>query len=294
MKNLLKQITLKRLLGLVLIYITIRLVHFAYGEIKEYIRIANLKDTASPNVQMLENFADIKSLNRKRTVNIYLPAEHDKSENRYPVIYMLDGENLFSEKVSGGDEWEVDEVIDKAVANGHSGAIVVALEDADENRGTEYTPFDPETGKDADGVKLLDYIAYELKPIIDATYKTKPEREHTGIIGASLGGIMSLYALTKYQETFGRAGIFSPSLWKSDRFYTLPEKIASWEGMRVFIAVGDQEGFMDDDAKKLYQKFLDAGIPQEQIRLSIEEGFGHRHPTWRQAFSKAFPWIVNQ
>ena len=158
MKKLLKQITLKRLLGLALIFILAKLLHFAYGGIKEYIRIANLKDTASPNVQLLEDFAYIKSLDRKRTVSVYLPPDHDKSENRYPIIYMLDGENLFNEKVSGGNEWEVDEVIDKAVANGHPGAIVVALEDADENRNTEYTPFDPETGEDADGVKLLDYI----------------------------------------------------------------------------------------------------------------------------------------
>ncbi len=278
-----------RFLGLLLFGIAL---YFIIPFVKEKIRIANLKDTASPNVQTLEDFVYIKSLDRKRTIWIYLPPGHDQDSIRYPVLYMLDGDNMFNDIVSGGNEWQVDEVIDQAIAKGRRGAIVVAIDDAGENRNTEYKPFDPETEKPSEGTLLLDYISQELKPIIDRKYKTLPEKENTLIAGCSLGGIMALYALTEYQDVFGSAALFSPSLWVSKRFYELPSHIKDWSNRKVYISVGDSEGFMDDDALQLHQKFLSAGIPEEQLKISIEKGFGHYHPTWRQGFSKAYPWIV--
>ncbi len=265
---------------------------FGIPAIKEKIRIANLKDTASPNVHTLKDFVYIKSLDRKRTIWVYLPPEHDQDSTRYPVLYMLDGDNLFNDLVSGGNEWQVDEVLDQTIAGGGRGAIVVAIDDAGKDRNTEYKPFDPETGEASEGSLLLDYISQELKPIIDRKYKTLPEKENTLIAGCSLGGIMALYGLTEYQEVFGSAAIFSPSLWVSKRFYELPFQIKDWSNRKVFISVGDSEGFMDKDASSLHQKFLEAGIPKNQLKISIEEGFGHYHLTWRQGFSKAYPWIV--
>ena len=278
-----------RLLGLFLLGVALS---FIIPFIKEKIRIANLKDTASPNIQTLKDFVYIKSLDRKRTIWIYLPPGHDRDSIRYPVLYMLDGDNLFNDVVSGGNEWQVDEVIDQAIAKGDRGAIVVAIDDAGENRNTEYKPFDPETQKPSEGSLLLDYISQELKPQIDHKYKTLPEKENTLIAGCSLGGIMALYGLTEYQEVFGSAALFSPSLWVSEYFYELPSHIEDWSNRKVYISVGDSEGFMDDDALKLHQKFLAAGIPEEQLKISIEKGFGHYHLTWRQGFSKAYPWIV--
>lgn len=161
-----------------------------------------------------------------RNVDVWLPPGYDKdATQRYPVIYMHDGQNLFDPATSyGGVDWAVDEVMTQLIADGKARpAIIVGVWNTPKRR-EEYMPRRP---LDAKGVKFnvpgapdvkakdilsdryLAFLVEELKPFIDANYRTLPGRADTSVMGSSMGGLISQYAMSKYPDVFGGAGCVS-------------------------------------------------------------------------------------
>jgi enterochelin esterase-like enzyme len=159
-----------------------------------------------------------------RNVTIWLPPGYDAGRRRYPVIYMHDGQNIFVPgRAYGGNEWGVDEALSRMMAAGQTrGAIVVGIWNTD-RRGREYLPtkvaalLSPEARalvetthggpSVADG--YLRFIVTELKPRIDREFRTRPGRRDTSIMGSSMGGLISLYAMGEYPQVFGQAAALS-------------------------------------------------------------------------------------
>ncbi len=157
---------------------------------------------------------------KPRRVYIYLPDTYDSEPDRhYPVLYMFDGHNVFFDSdATYGKSWGMQEYLDST----HTQIIVAAVEcndDPDNGRLKEYSPFtfqDPEFGKiNGLGKVTMDWFVNTFKPQIDRDFRTLPYREHTFIGGSSMGGLMSLYAVLKYNKVFSRAAVLSPSLWTS-------------------------------------------------------------------------------
>src|SRR5262249_5016328 len=127
-------------------------------------------------------------LNNSRDVLVYLPPGHTDPDQRFPVLYMQDGQNLFDPGTAfGGNEWQVDETMQRLSEEG-LGAIVVGLPHAGEARLREYSPF-PGFGE-ARGDAYLAFIVETVKPVIDAAFQTRPDRESTGLLGSSMGGLI--------------------------------------------------------------------------------------------------------
>ena len=153
----------------------------------------------------------------ERRLYVYLPeAALDEPERRFPVLYMFDGHNVFfDEDATYGKSWGLGEYLDE-----HETPLIVAAVECnhhpDHGRIIEYAPFDftarPYGSVKGRGKDTMDWIVNELKPRLDASYPTLPDREHTFIAGSSMGGLMSLYALTAYNYVFSRAAALSPSL----------------------------------------------------------------------------------
>ncbi len=159
-----------------------------------------------------------------RNVSIWLPPGYDASRRRYPVIYMHDGQNIFVPgRAYGGEEWGVDEALSRMIADGRThGAIVVGIWNTN-LRGREYLPAAvvaalPEAEQAMvaathGGASLADaylrFLVEELKPRIDRAFRTRRDAAHTGIMGSSMGGLISLYALGEYPQIFGRAAAVS-------------------------------------------------------------------------------------
>lgn len=159
-----------------------------------------------------------------RNVTIWLPPGYDSARRRYPVIYMHDGQNIFEPgHAYGGQEWGVDEALVRMMADGRThGAIVVGIWNTD-RRGREYLPtkvaaslspvsralVETTHGGPSVADDYLRFIVRELKPRIDRSYRTRPGRADTSIMGSSMGGLISLYALGEYPEVFGAAGAVS-------------------------------------------------------------------------------------
>lgn len=151
----------------------------------------------------------------ERTAYVYLPRGYDKSEERYPVLYMFDGHNLFTDKeATFGKCWGLSEYLDK-----HKVPIIVAAVECNHEgdmRLSEYSPVSfTRNGKiiKGRGKKYMDWLVGTFKEEVDENYRTLADREHTFIAGSSMGGLMTLYALAKYGKYFSRGAALSPSLW---------------------------------------------------------------------------------
>ncbi|NNE29180.1 MAG: alpha/beta hydrolase [Saprospiraceae bacterium] len=256
--------------------------------------VAGLDHSASKNVQILKDTIHIPYLDIKRTLALYLPEGYDQDTVEYPVLYFLDGQSLFDQKIKEGTEWEVDEVLDSvAVAQGKN-AIVIGIYNADD-RLVEYKPFPSDriySDKVVHGDKHADWIVKDLKPWIDERFRTKKDPASTIIGGASLAGLMSYYMLMTYPETFGAAIVFSPSFWVHEQVYNLHETNDSLKSQRIYFDAGELETPTVESVYKMEEILLKAGMKREQIKTDIEPGEGHWHATWVKGFKKAYPWIL--
>ncbi|MDS4021003.1 MAG: alpha/beta hydrolase-fold protein [Candidatus Competibacter sp.] len=161
-----------------------------------------------------------------RHVDVWCPpAAATTPATRYPVLYMHDGQNLFDPALSFiGVDWGMDEAMTRLIRNGRgTGAIVVGIWNRP-LRWREYMPHKPlaalpgqrmlarfveQAGGEPLSEPYLKFLVEELKPCIDATYPTLPDAAHTFVMGSSMGGLVSLYALIEYPDIFGGAGCLS-------------------------------------------------------------------------------------
>lgn len=153
---------------------------------------------------------------RKRKAYIYLPVGYDDADRRYPVMYMFDGQNLFSdEEATYGKSWGLADYLDYT----RTPLIVAAVEcnTVGNGRLSEYSPVDFIFGEGelikGRGKKYMDWLVKSFKPYIDENFRTLPDRGNTAIGGSSMGGLMTVYAVSSYNRFFSRGAALSPSLW---------------------------------------------------------------------------------
>jgi alpha-amylase len=161
-----------------------------------------------------------------RPVEVWLPPGYDENPAaRYPVIYMHDGQNVFTNGTGfGGITWETDRAMQKLLTAGAARpAIIVGVWNTGMGRFPEYMPAKAVTGdtlelyaggpsmptRNISSDAYLKFLVEELKPFIDRTYRTRPEQPHTFVMGSSMGGLISAYALCEYPQVFGGAGCVS-------------------------------------------------------------------------------------
>lgn len=153
----------------------------------------------------------------KRRAYIYLPESyHEDTNRRYPTLYMFDGHNVFFDSdATYGKCWGMKEYMDATETD----MIIVAVECNHEGneRLSEYSPFsftEPKIGKIVGKGKVtMDWLTKTFKPWIDRHYRTLSDRNNTFIGGSSMGGLMSLYGVLKYNHVFSKAAALSPSIW---------------------------------------------------------------------------------
>ncbi len=182
-------------------------------------------------------------LPRDRTVLVYLPPDYDtESADRYPVLYLHDGQNVFDRATSFGEEWEVDESAQRLITEGEiEPLIIVGIYNTGEHRLDEYTPTpeaDEGRGGHADDYGRM--LVEELKPFIDTTYKTLPS---AAMGGSSLGGLLTMHLGLRYPTAFSRLAVLSPSIWWDDRVILREvEALPAHLPLRIWLDAGTAEG----------------------------------------------------
>ncbi len=239
------------------------------------------KHTASPQVQVLPVAVPMTELQRQRTIRLYLPPSYGHSDRRYPVLYMHDGQNLFDAATGYAGEWQVDETLDRLADSGQLELIVVGIDNGAALRNQELVPFvHPEIGK-AEGEAYLRFIINDLKPYIDRQYRTLPSREHTGLMGSSLGGLITHYAGQHHSDVFGRFGVLSPSYWVAGDEKARLSTPGIAEQSRWFVSMGGNEGdIMVADFQQVTAQ-LQRDLPKNsQLTLQLVAGAEHNEAAW--------------
>src|ERR1700691_2944994 len=177
---------------------------------------------------------------------VYLPPMYQADgDRRFSVLYMHDGQNLFDPETSfiKGKYWRMGETADALIEAGAiEPLIIVGIYNSGERRIDEYTPLQDRRlgGGHADAYGRM--LVEELKPFVDAQYRTLPGAEHSGMGGSSLGGLVTLYLGLGYASVFSSVPVMSPSVWWRNRsilntIESLPQK----PEMRIWLDIGTQE-----------------------------------------------------
>jgi predicted alpha/beta superfamily hydrolase len=228
-----------------------------------------------------------------RDVLVYLPPGYEANKNeRYPVLYLHDGQNLFDGATAfiKGAEWRVDETAQALIeARAIRPLIIVGIYNTGADRIDEYTPSaDPKyKGGKADLYGRL--LVEELKPFIDSNYRTLRDAKNTGLGGSSLGGLVSLHLALKYPKVFGRVAVVSPSVWWDKKVIVREvEALKKKTGARIWLDIGTKEGGNEAEEHKNNTRGLrDALIARgwregKDLKYYEAEGAEHNERAWAQ------------
>jgi predicted alpha/beta superfamily hydrolase len=223
-----------------------------------------------------------------RDVTVYLPASYDErgAQQRYPVLYMHDGQNLFDPMRSfiPGQHWRLREAADHAIGTRKARAmIIVGLDNTGAHRIDEYTPTRDENrnagGRADDYARML---LDEVRPMIDAKYRTESGRDNTGVGGSSLGGLLTLHLALKYPNDFGAAAAMSPSVWWNNR--QILGEVDAFDGPRprIWLDIGGREGIEAlRDARRLRDHLRAKGWTDgDDLRYHEDRRADHSERAW--------------
>jgi predicted alpha/beta superfamily hydrolase len=249
--------------------------------------------TAGPGVSLLPTQLEMPGLDRKRQVRIYLPPGYASSGKRYPVMYMHDAQNLFDDATSYVGEWKVDETLDALARAGKLELIVVGIDHGQDKRLTELNAWDNARFGRGEGHEYMDFIVKVVKPLVDSSYRTLPGREHTAVMGSSMGGLISHYAIAQYPEVFSKAGVFSPAYWTAGpSAYDFVASHPLPKDARLYMLMGAEEGdTMVPDVKHMADVVRGTGVPGDHMVLKIVPGEHHNEKFWSKQFEEAVLWL---
>lgn len=264
-----------------------------------------------------------------RNVEVYLPAAYFKEpDRRFPVLYMHDGQNVFNPDTSTHEiAWQADKTADSLMAAGSiEPFIIVAMWNTFNTRYMEYFPekafdyFKPEDRKTMDelAVKMgvepkwladeyLKFIVDELKPHIDRNYQTLPDMKHTSICGSSMGGLISMYALSEYPDVFGQAACVSthwPVLFDNENMAPsqairdyMKDKLPSSKSHRIWFDYGTATL---DQYYEVHQKMVDGIMNKKGYEKGKNwetrkyEGAEHNEKSWQMRFGEVLKFLYGK
>lgn len=240
-----------------------------------------------------------------RFLRVWLPPGYDEAQNageRYPVLYLNDGQNLFESSTSfTGVEWQVDETADRLIREGSvPPMIIVGLDNTGKDRLREYMPhrsMHPMMLR-VQGRYYPDFLMKEVMPLVERNYRVATGPENTGLGGSSLGALIALYTAIARPGVIGRLLLESPSLWASNRQTIRESRMVRIWPERIFLAAGTAEAghsersrAVVDDVRELAAILRRAVLSERRLRLVIKEGAGHSESAWAERFSEALQFL---
>ncbi|RDV26197.1 alpha/beta hydrolase [Alteromonas aestuariivivens] len=249
-----------------------------------------VESTKAPNVQVLaERFV---FGGQHRRVWVYLPPDYEVSGQRYSVLYLQDGQNLFDAATSFAGEWEVDETLNRLAARGAKVPIVVGIDHGGDSRTNELSPWTNQQYGPARGEAYLNFIIDDVKPYIDTHFRTLPDVANTAIGGSSMGGLLSHYGIVARPDVFSKALIFSPSFWYSSEVYVFTEANPLPAAHRLYYAVGEGEDRgMVNGVANMALLLRAQQHPEAHLKEVAVEGAQHNEAFWRSQLNEALIWL---
>jgi enterochelin esterase-like enzyme len=254
-------------------------------------------------------------LKREKRIWLYLPpGYHVDSGERFPVVYMQDGQDLFERRLHPSlsallDErlrreltqgirwyanWQLDKRLDHLFdEDPRNRFIVVGIASDGGNRTAEYSPWPWRGAPLPRADQYLEFVVGTLKPYIDDHFPTLSSRNHTAIAGSSLGGLIAIYGGLKYPEVFSKIAALSPVLTRHVLGQSLREYIRERRHsypMRIYLDLGTEElGF--GPLEPIRESLRNSGFPVEDLRFRYVAEGAHRVEHWGERFPEALLWL---
>jgi predicted alpha/beta superfamily hydrolase len=255
-------------------------------------------------------------LSRTRTIWVYLPSNYNTSSESYQVIYLTDAQHNFGSEMGVPLEplfdIKFDETLDRLYDESGKGTIAVAIEYDANYPWDEYSAWNNyymnywvgSSSQNFNGVgnRFLDFLVYELKPTIDSSYRTKPERESTAIGGGSRCGLFAIYAGLREPTVFSKVMALSPAVWlanNSTNFWYTNNGLKIWfdnnkapTDVRYFQYVGTNEGLIyhyEDGVYRIEDELKKDGVTT--IKNIVKSGGTHHPGVWAPYVDDALEWL---
>ena len=238
-----------------------------------------------------------------RTLRVYLPDAYFRDEGRrFGVLYMQDGQNVFAHPESARLEtWGANETIERLAGSRAIEPWIIVGVDHAEGRFEDYSPWvEPKVHAGGRAEVYAEFLIEHLKPFIDATYRTRTEREWTAVAGSSLGGLITLWLGLKHPDVYGRVGAFSPTvMWAGRRMFRAWNKHGPLPQL-IYLDVGANERFDVDNVHLDYggqvrafaEQLQHLGYDHDELRVVLEPGGQHSEVDWRRRLPGALTWLL--
>ncbi len=236
-------------------------------------------------IEKFDHYFPFKNTTRK--IHVYLPENYAATDEKYPVMYMYDGHNLYDDAdATYGTSWGLQDFLDQY----DKPLIMVGIECSHNGneRLSEYCPYAIDNrflgSIDGYGKELMDWIVTDLKPLIDQKYRTYPWREATAIGGSSMGGLMAFYTVVAYNQYFSKAACLSPSISLCmDQLQAEFHAATIASDTRIYFSFGEaeiknREGVLNDLAYFSEQLETIGG----QSHYHLQANGGHNEATWQK------------
>ena len=228
-----------------------------------------------------------------RIVTAYLPPSYnERPEQRYPVLYMQDGQNLFEpERAFGGNPWKLDAAADRAIGDRKAQPmIIIGVDHAEAGRIEEYTPtHDPERDAGGGADKYAELLINEIKPAVEQRYRTNGTN---AIGGSSLGGLISLYLALKRPDVFSGAAVMSASIWWHNR--SILQTVQAFDGPRprLWVDMGGREGAEAlGGSRALRDALMAKGWPAADLHYEEDKRAEHTEKAWARRVPRVLEFL---
>lgn len=231
-----------------------------------------------------------------RRVWIYVP-EHNENE-KLPVVYMTDGQNLFDDNATPFGSWEVVKAVENEMKNGLSGAVIVGIDNGNVYRDSELTPksigkiqhreyfndiFTPQ------GEIFDDFLMNTVVPYVEENFLVRTDRSGRAVCGSSSGGLMSFFTGVEHSVFFSYIGAFSPAFlcYTSDdwRKYLMNKMTDNMPYLYIYCGNGDElERVIFEGTEMMYDLLPETGYPYDMMNEVILFENEHNEKAWREIF----------
>lgn len=249
----------------------------------------------------------LPGLDRRADISVWLPPGYRRGTQRYPVVYLHDGGNLFDVRTSfAGTTWRADEAFTWLHTQGLD-AIAVGVPCSPDRRIEEYAPYlseqvrsrEPGLGAPA-ADDYVDFLTDHLKPWVDTTLRTRPEREHTLTAGSSMGGVVSMHAWVRRPDVFAGIGAFSTAFWVpgEPQLLEIERAVAApHPPTRVYLDVGGRETPDDPERQLAYRTDTERVVAALQsaavpVRYTYDSAAPHFESAWAERLPAALDWLL--
>lgn len=234
-----------------------------------------------------------------RKIRVWLPPGYEGGKQRYPVVYVHDGQNVFDPGGPFGS-WSADKIAEEEMKAGRVRPAILVGIDNTPDRVREYLPPSdvvPE-GRPAAGEKgradlYARYLLEVVRPYVNQKFRTLSDQENTLALGSSMGGVVSHYLMEKHGDIFGAAGVFSPAYWASPKFFAGSFGKPKPSG-RIYLDMGTREGRSYwPDVLRIYQHWVSGGaVIFRDVWFQPGIGAEHNERAWKERLPAALRFLL--